>query len=475
MKKRRLFIVSLLVIALNGLFVSCSEEGNGMLEESSLAIQDNMINNTKGFAKNNRLYHVTAEDVSKYSDATRNKQKYTMDVYEAEGDTLLYLLNYEKGWMIIAGDKRINPIVAESDTGELTLKTDNETFLTWIDSYADEIRFIKKDDSIIENEYTKLWDNITRNNSMYKVIKHEHTKEQPEFKWCVVPFTYCDSSYIVETIPHLISTKWGQGSPWNSKLPLDMNASNSRCPTGCTAVALSQLIYYMHYFIGKPTGLYHDISISMSNISGPTTNIGFSRSNYNNNSTRWNDMALTYYGTGNKSYVGDLMLDVGNRVGMSYSGTGSGANFSTSAVSYYSLTYCGASYNFQDVKNDLQNSKPLAITADDNTVGHAWIIDGLAVRYQHWVTELQFEYSENWMYAWAYFDTFEQLQQNYDIQDPSETIILDGGTTTTDYLLMNWGWNGSYDNGYYGSYPSSQWNAGGYQFQYNKQIYYNFR
>lgn len=478
MTKKMIIFGFVTLASLCSLF-SC--DGNDIIQPETPSIINNEVVNvsefvdSRGFEQVNNTYCVTRDDASELSNILRPDQGFTIEPYVVKEDTLLYIVNYEDGWIIIAGDKRINPIVAESDKGSISMQIDNDNLITWIDSYADEINVIRYYGKEEENEYTKLWSRVIAN----KRKTAPKNRNEVEYKWAVVSYTSMDSETFSLLIPHLVSTKWGQRWFWNTKLPTDTNA-NKKCPTGCTAVALSQIVYYMHYFLGKPGGLYHDISISNTSISGPTTNIGFSRSNYVSNTTRWDDMSLTIYSSGVDSYVGDLMLDIGNRLGMSYSGTASSANISSAAMSNYNLTYSQSSYNYQTVRNDLLNSKPINVVAafkneSNEYIGHSWIIDGIAIRTRHYTIIKHFEYTENWMHESEYYDTFDELRRHYHINSEFDIIEEDGGTYTTEYLMMNWGNYGEYDDGYYGTYPSDTWTIDNMEYKYDKTINYNFR
>lgn len=422
------------------------------------------------------------EDAINFSKSLRPNKECKVEVYEIEKDTLLYLLNYENEWIVIAGDRRINPFVAESKDDEISFDTNNENLKAYLDSYADEIRVIKKDPQKIENEYTRFWTMISYSKPGIKT-----KTRNPEYKWAVISYTYLDSESTSNLVSPLISTKWGQRYPWNINLPIDLNdIEHKNCRVGCAAVSLAQMVHYMHYRLGKPTGLYHGISISYPSIYGPSTDIGFSRSNYVSNSSRWDDMALLGSGTppNSRLYVRNLMYDIGNRLNMEYSGNYSEATITTTAVSNYNLTYSKSDYVYQTVKNDLQNSKPVIVTAecDDPDTGersgHGWIIDGIKTKTYHYITEKHFEYTENWMYASEYYDSFDDLRRIYHINDGTE-IIEEYNNVTTEYLYMNWGMNGINDNGNYGTYPSSTWTYSGipnnYDYIYKKKIYYDFR
>lgn len=479
--KSKVIIIGLLVILHCG-FTSCNGEEfwrDAKPETSNLSVKNDPVVlslNEKG--ESGDLYQVTKEDVSNFSRSLRPNKDYEMTFYVNRNDTLLYLLDYGDEWIIVAGDKRINPFVAESDKDRLSFDTANEELKVWIDSYADEVRVIRKDTREVENEHTKFWNMISQNKPKIKV-----KTRNPEYKWAVVTYTYIDSETPSDVVSHLTSTEWGQKYPWNADFPADINNSNWRCRAGCGPVAFAQMVYYMHYHLGKPTALYHDISVA-SSVSGPTANIGFSRSGLNSNSTRWNSMALNYTQE-STSYVGDLLLDIGNRFGSVYSGEKTSGNISASAANYYNLTFSVSNYNYQLVKTDLQNSKPVYVTAsykDPSTneyEGHAWLIDGWGFKTRHYTIQKTFEYTENWMYASEYYDTFDELRARYHINSEYDVVEEDGGTNTSEYLRMNWGQSGVSNGGYYDTYPSSTWTFHGdfenYNYYYEKKIRYDFR
>lgn len=425
--------------------------------------------------KNTSLYNVTIDDAKNLAASFSSKKEYKIEPYVIGKDTLLYLVNFEEGWALIAGDKRINPIVAISDEGGLSFDTSNENLKTWIDSYADEIRVLKKHESETENEYTKFWSKF----SPSKNAKKEQTRSQ-EYKWAVISNTRCDYVIYTQLVSPLIQTKWGHNEPWNFKLPFD-TSKNKRCPTGCTAVALAQIIYHMHYNLGKPTGLYHNITVGVSTISSETDNIGLNKSNFVSNSSRWDNMALISGDSGNISYVGDLMLCLGSLLNMSYSGTGGTAQISHVAMSEYNINYSQSSYDYQTVKDNLLNNKPVNVTAsyydtqENQRVGHSWIIDGYGTVRYHYVIEKHFEYTENWMHEQEYCNTFDDLRMRYHINSEFDTVEEDGGFHTSEYLRMNWGYDGVHDNAYYSTYPSIPWEIDGNEYIYNKTINYDFR
>lgn len=470
MSRKRIFIVLI--------FVLCLLSGCNTADEFAI-IPDVVANEMADLRLEtptrseslSQKYSVSEEDAKKYISIICPDKEYSIEPYILDNDTLLYLFNFDKGWIIVAGDKRINPTVAESEDGQMSLKSHNENLSAWIDCYADEISVIKKNDKEINNEYTKFWANISYISSKDR----SKTRSEGNYKWVVITNVYCDSTSYYLYIPHLVETKWGQSRPWNTKLPIDTSI-NGRCVIGCVAVSMAQMIHYMHYRLGKPTGLYHTIAVTFPTVAGDTQNIGFFRSDYNSNSSRWDNMA-TDSTTGNTIYAQNLMIDVGNRLGMKYSGLGSHCSPSLSAISPYNLTYSQSSYNYQSVRTDLLNSKPVMVSAKANTgtgtSGHSWLIDGIAVRVRYYTITKHFEYDENWMYASEYYDTFDELRMHYHINSEFD-IVEYNDTDEMEFLIMNWGFDGYGDDGYYSTFPSETWNYG-YNYNYDKTIYYDFR
>ncbi|MCT4603486.1 MAG: C10 family peptidase [Marinifilum sp.] len=211
-------------------------------------------------------------------------------------------------------------------------------------------------------------------------------------------------------------------------------------------------------------------------------------------------MKKNKYSIGNASYVGDLMADVGNRVGMKYGAEGSGANPSPDAFSQYGISSTEGDYNYSTVYSNLQSNKPILITAYANkkrkgiwpfrkTVysgGHAWVIDGYKRK------QKTFTYTYEWVLikddrreplsAYNKYNPYYEEPQDYKNKLlPTDGDVYPGkrevtkSTSTTTYLTMNWGWDGFYDSGEYSISSSSIWRGSGNDYQYKKRILYNFR
>ncbi len=435
-------------------------------------------------------------------------------------DTLLYIANFKDGWQVISGDKRTDPVLASDSIGSLSANDlDNPGVATWLNDMADRILSIKKTNPIVAiDENIKLWtlvdkasffteeelsnyyqaNGISASSNLKVAI--EPIDGEPRLVRRLVSVTSTPYTTTAQRGP-LMQTRWGQGDPWNdNNVPYGWDGSAwVECPTGCTAVAMAQIIYYAHYQLNKPTGLYHTVTSTGYIRDSENYSVQFSRSAYNANSPRWDLMPLSrsdWSRLSNSSYVGDLMADIGNRVGMSYSASGSGAWPSTSGFSYYSLSSQKADYSYSTVYTQLNRNMPILMVAYAGKEtyknwflgkthtryvdGHSWVIDGYRKKSK------TYTYTYVWELVDGELPIMAMDTSNPYYEEPGSSLKsasdaypgkreIETRTTTSTYLLMNWGWNGSYNSGEYATGSSSIWTAAGYDFQYKKTMFYNYQ
>lgn len=409
-----------------------------------------------------------------------------IDYLTEDSDTLAFIYNFDNGWIVISGDKRGKPIIGQSEKGQIKAKGNHQGIDIWLKSCISDFNNINIDEAKNNIEF---WNHVIPKSK--RTLANKTTRGWiDETRYWVLRFDYEEvptksTNYV---IPHLLKTKWGQWMPWNYKCPVGYLNENERrlCPTGCTAVAMAQVIYYMHYFKGKPTGLYHNISCTGYSIDEKNYSVDFARSNYVEDSPRWDQMALCNADSGT-DFVGDLMMDVGNRVEMSYSYNGSGAFPSNDGFSYYSLSCKKDDYSVNKVNSNLSNGLPVVIVAyagkekagiwpfkyDVGTKGHTWVIDGKV--------EQEFFYKKH--YYWTLTDTildtdsniYPEEEKEYYIPEVYESMpVVESRSEINTYYLMNWGYDGRYDDGFYTLASNSKWKSN-YEYQYYKTIYYDIQ
>lgn len=462
-------------------FLSCSQEYGSFHEE----IGNNIIKHTSttkvlGETIN---YSVSIKDAYKYASSYRLYTGFEIEPIVYKEDTLMYVCNHSDGWMIISGDKRLQPVIATGNAKRFDVDNLPDGIRVWLDSYAEDIYNCKNNKEPIENENTLFWEMFLSS----KDLLYYQTKSGPEMKWYAIDYgPYVSSTSTTDIVPHLVSVKWGQESPWNSKCPIDASNGN-RCVLGCAAVAVSQLLHYTNTYLGRPTRLYHTINCSIDTIYNATTNIGFSRSNLHSISSRWDDMALNKYGSSSGiEYAEDLMLDVGNRFAMKYSSSGSSTSIPahlSDLRDYYDLNCSSGNYSSSTVMTSLNNSMPVLITAFSERGGflnlgyrrgHGWLIDGIRRVTKNCYFIRQFEYSELWPHYTEVYDSFDEITSVYGITDPNQSVIVREYTSSNDYLLMNWGYNGEWDDDLFSPYENANWPANNGNHQYQRKIFYGF-
>lgn len=239
------------------------------------------------------------------------------------------------------------------------------------------------------------------------------------------------------------------------------------------------MFYYLHYNSanGEPSRLYTDVSCNPF-IYGETNDIGFSKNKYTNDPQRWNDMALTKEGPGNFKYVGDLMMEIGNSFGMTYSARGSGAFMqNTSALNQFGITCSNSPHSKRILISELDNQRPVIITGYANNAGHCWIIDGYRREKTEYEMMCYCEYTSDWVSTDEVFDTFEQVSRKYGFESEEEFRPYPTRVSVENYILMNWGEDGQGSESCYNSTAPWVFSSGStnVKFDHDFTIFYNFR
>jgi hypothetical protein len=322
-----------------------------------------------------------------------------------------YVINYDQGgFIIIAADNRISPILAYSEKGTFSSEPSKiiPPVAYWIKNIEGQVQTtITKD--LVQNAHIKLeWDALTTNNSTV-VNNSSTTNKEP-----TPPPTECPDTNIIKG-PLLTST-WGQGDGYNNLVPANCEYSyytGNKAYTGCVATAMAQVMRFFH----KP------------------------------NTYNWANMP-DYGQFGSGTYdIQLLMKDAGESVNMQYSCSGSGA-YSTDIApalinTFHFSNAVYANFNLNTVVQNINYNKPVILTGGTNSGGnyingHAWVCDG-------------------------YLQSTVYFRDDYG-------NCTGQGVTYNPILHMNWGWDGDYNYGYYNV---SYFNPGNYTFNYLNMMIYN--
>ncbi|MFW5752044.1 MAG: C10 family peptidase [bacterium] len=372
-------------------------------------------------------------------------------------DTLLYVVNYAKnnGWLIVSGDKRTESILATSEEGEFSFEEANPGVLTWLDALSEDILALKQSDYVdtTSADY-ELWNNIELyNNPLKRAIADEY-----EGYW---ELSYIESEQLTPVRKGPFTrTEWGQGHPWNEVVPHVQDYSE-RCLVGCVAVAGAQMLYYLNGKIGIPEKMYRKgvcsgWSKNEDGFLGKGYSYGFSFSEPS--SSAWDEMEIirSYRSTPETKYSAILMGYVGNDIGMKYGGEKSSADTEdlVGLFSSYGISSSFQDYNSSKVLSSLNSEMPVILSAKRTKKrvkiiitwatryinGHAWIVDGYEKQRR------RYTYHYIWKSSGDYDNPQTRPLKAVTLQERLPRTKTSTSISSTTYLRMNWGYNGSYDN-----------------------------
>lgn len=276
-------------------------------------------------------------------------------VIKYNGKESYFVFNFSKnGFVIIASDDAVTPILAYSYVGSYTNENLPIAFQQWMENYSEQIAYVKKNKLLADNNIENLWNYYFQSDTIQYRAK--------EINAFVTPF--------------LLST-WNQDYPYNEMCPQDAASGagyGGRVPLGCTALSMAQIMFYYRY---------------------PNQGVG----SHSYNSTTYGVQSANF---GSTTYEYDKMLNdniydndalarlnyhCGVSVEMDYAPDGSGAgldaaayaletNFKYSSSIMYRMknTYSG---NWESLlRTNLDAKRPFIYSGYSPEGGHAFVCDG---------------------------------------------------------------------------------------------------
>lgn len=269
--------------------------------------------------------------------------------------TCFYVFNVDKGFVIVSGDDKIEPVLGYSLDETFNLPDVPDNMLFFLNSYADEIEAILRS-PFTDNKSTKeKWDALRED----RYVPHRDVVVGP-----------------------LISTKWGQTNFYNELCPADSLGPGGHAYTGCGAVVMGQVMKYWRY----PT---HGIG-NHSYTCNYYGNYGELSADFEHATYDYSVMPVevTYQTpAAEKAAVATLLYHCGVAVNMRYGPNYSSvsAGYLVNAMSNYfayptSIRYRERAYYSGDwvetIKNELDSFAPIFYGASGNAGSHIFICDG---------------------------------------------------------------------------------------------------
>ena len=254
------------------------------------------------------------------------------------------------GFVIVSNESRSRPIIGFSETGKFDADNMPDNMRAWLQGYADEIAWLKKQPTVETGT----------------IAKKLRTRS---------------GSHATNPIEPLVKTHWDQRAPYNNLCP--EYTSGKRAVTGCVATAMAQVMKFHNY-----------PSASKNIIPGYTTDsYQIELSDLPVTTFDWEHMNEPY--TGNEEEtdvaakaVAKLMQYCGYSVEMDYgpSSGASSAKIATALKDYFdynstTTTLVTRSFYTNDkwadlIYHELSNGRPVVYGGQSSGGGHEFVCDG---------------------------------------------------------------------------------------------------
>ena len=271
-----------------------------------------------------------------------------------------YVVNFEPdGFVIVAGDDRVQPILAFSDEGTFVTENIPSHIQFFLDSYTEEIQYIVDNQSSNNTAITQQWEALLSGNVL-----------SPK-----------DGEVVVG--PLLGNNQWNQTKYYNDLCPADATGNSAyggHAAAGCGAIVMGQVMRYWRF----PTTGSGSHSYS-SNYGTLSANFGATTYHYENMPDR---LVTTYHPDSCVEAIATLLYHCGVAVNMNYGPSASVANSNNivSALSTYfryptTIQYIergslSTTTWLNYLKGELDERAPFMYGGSGNYGGHVWTCDG---------------------------------------------------------------------------------------------------
>ncbi|MEP7218440.1 MAG: C10 family peptidase, partial [Bacteroidota bacterium] len=278
-----------------------------------------------------------------------------------DSQTVYYAFNVvgDNGFVIVAGDDAVAPILAYSSEGNISTKHPSPEFKWWMSLYQRQIAAVIKKGGNADAGTTAMWRKLESRDGGGSLAS-------------------------VATVGPLVKTTWNQSPYYNDLCPYDATAGE-RTVTGCVATAFSQIMKY-HGYPARGTG---DHSYSQDKY-------GSLYANFANSTYDWNAMPNRV--TEANPAVARLMYDVGVSCNMTYgpgATGGSGAYPQDAAEAlkkyfgYQATARMVEKKDYDDnswasmIRGELDAARPVEYHGFSDEGGHSFVCDGYQDQFFH--------------------------------------------------------------------------------------------
>lgn len=269
----------------------------------------------------------------------------------------IFTHNPEPGFVIVAADDRVQPILGYSTSSEVITPLPAH-IAAFLQSYNLEIAYCKENGIAATSEITALWNSL---------IDGEFTPQA------------------TTAVPPMLTTNWDQSPRYNNLCPA---MGGEHAVTGCAATATAQIMKYWNW---PPTGV--------GSHSYMDYDFGYLSADFGSTIYEWENMPNALSANSSAAQVNavaTLMYHVGVAVEMDYGIDGSGAyvhsygypfaassenalptyfHYKNTLHSYF-RDYTSESDWIEAITTDINAGRPVLETGYGDGGGHAFVIDG---------------------------------------------------------------------------------------------------
>lgn len=259
---------------------------------------------------------------------------------------LFYVFNQgeSEGIVIVAGDDRMKSVIGYADNGHFDRQVLPEGLNWWI---------------------------LAMEETMTRLVKSSEQR---------LLSVYAASDSLQPSVAPLVKVNWGQGAPYNESCPVDKAHNNTPSLTGCTAVAMAQVLSKWKYPAHGSGQVNYNTLTHKFRQSALLDTIPF----------QWNAMLASYKGSKvtaeQRKAVAELMHVCGMAVKMDYCAIASGAKLTAEHLEKYLGIDPGCNivervyYNRAEwdamIRKELSAGRPVIYSGYSMSGGHAFVCDG---------------------------------------------------------------------------------------------------
>ena len=287
------------------------------------------------------------------------------------------------GFVIVAGDDRVKPILAYSTTGSFDPNDISDGFEFMLNDFRQDIQYVRDNNIEAPDDIKAEWKSVAENGVI---------KQGSRNRIVVGP---------------LCQTLWHQNFPYNSQCPEDPEGHGGHVYAGCVATAMAQVMKFWNW-PAQGTGSH---TYNPSGYAQQTANFGATEYHFELMPLTLDSLSTEedYY------YIAQFQHHCGIAVDMQYSGHGSGA---------YS----------DDVPDALRAY--FRYSCDDHITNYGDWYPGWGYSNEEWIQMLKDGGLDEGMPLYY-------SGQDDDFQG-GHAFVCDG-YDENDYFHFNWGWNGKDD------------------------------